>query len=84
MNLYRVILLVDDIVMHDDYLHAFSESGVESRIKSELKNKFFDRCVIEQIFCKCGSDEDVANYWIGDQMYIECRDCRFDHVKRVK
>lgn len=81
MKLYEYTLLIDDIVMDRGYFQASSEEMFEQRFKKEVHpHKTFDFLYYKEAFCSCGSNDDVTRYFIHDDEFIHCKDCRAYHV----
>jgi hypothetical protein len=85
MNLYKWELTSkDDQVIAGGTLNAKNEEGAEERIKNEVlpKHGDFEWVTIEQLFCGCGSDNDVTDFYdLKETYYIMCVDCRFKMYK---
>lgn len=79
-DLKRGPISKDDQIVASGTLHARSEAGAEGRIKNEVlhKHNSWEWVKIEQLYCSCGSDNDVTDFYdLQNNYYILCVDCRF-------
>lgn len=88
MNLYKWELInKEDHVIASGTLHARSEEGAEGRIKNEVLHKYqgWEWVKLEQLFCGCGSDNDVTDFYDQKGKYfIKCYDCRFERILKSR